>query len=118
MKYDFTGFHNWPAASGQLDLLQAFDVFRACETRILPREVCEGCACWRLHGTCTQVQVEDWELDARMRSGGEYKGYTDCIVWRNCCPILFFDFIRLSLPELCPAHPESPAPRPPTDPAA
>jgi len=103
MKYNFLGFHNWPARSGQLDMLQAFDVFRASESSQLPRDVCAGCVCWREHGTCVQVQVDDWEEDALLRSGWDadaYKGITDCLVCRNCCPILFFDFIGVKLPEL------------------
>lgn len=103
MKYNFNGFHEWPAMSGQLDLLKSFDVFRASESQNLPRDVCEGCVCWREFGTCVQVHVDDWELDAQQRQawdGEGYKGINDCLVARNCCPILFFDFIGVKLPEL------------------
>jgi hypothetical protein len=102
MKWNFTGFHNWEKGSGTLELLKAFDVFRAAETERLPRDVCEGCVCWREFGTCVQVQVEDWEEDAACRKNEE--GYEDfgghCICTRNCCPILFFDFIGVKLPVL------------------
>lgn len=102
MKYNFLGFQNWPPMRGELDMLQAFDVFRASESKDLPRDMCEGCVCWREFGTCTQVQVEDWQKDALMRSGGRYEDYPagNCIVSRNCCPVLFFDFIGVKLPEL------------------
>lgn len=100
MRYNFLGFYNWPAMSGQLDMFQSFDVFLASDSQLLPRDLCEGCVCWREYSTCRQVQVEDWEDDAVMRGGGGYKGYKDCIAWRNCCPILFFDFIGIKLPEL------------------
>jgi hypothetical protein len=103
MKYNFGGFKNWKPASGELDMLQGFDVFRASESQHIPRDVCEGCVCWRVWGTCVQVQVEDLEEDARIKQDEE--GYEDipkseCLVFRNCCPILFFDFIGKKLPEL------------------
>lgn len=47
--------------NGMLDMLKMFDVFRASESQILPRDMCEGCV---------------------------------------CCPILFFDFIGIKLPDL------------------
>lgn len=100
MRYNFLGFKNWPAMSGQIDLLKSFDVFLASDTQLLPRDLCEGCVCWREFSTCCQVQVEDWEEDAELRQSGDYEGFNCCIVWRNCCPILFFDFIGVKLPEL------------------
>lgn len=87
MKYDFRGFHNWPARSGELTGQQAADVLRASLTLNLPRETCEGCVCWREHSTCLQVQVEHME-------------YKHGEAWHNCCPVLFFDFIGIPLPEL------------------
>ena len=86
--------------SGDLDMLQSFDVFRASDSALLPRDICEGCVCWRVFSTCRLVQVEDWEADRLTRDGGGYEGYTECILWRNCCPILFFDFIGVKLPVL------------------
>jgi hypothetical protein len=102
MKWDFLGFHNWPACSGSLDLLQGFDVFRASLSQTLPREVCESCACWRLSSTCRLVQVDDWESDAADRSGDNYKDFpkSECLSKQNCCPVLFFDFIGRTLPPL------------------
>jgi hypothetical protein len=102
MKYNFGGFKNWQPASGELDMLQGFDVFRASESQHIPRDVCEGCVCWRVWGTCVQVQVEDWEADAESERGEGYEGIpkSHCLTWRNCCPILFFDFIGKKLPEL------------------
>lgn len=102
MKYNFGGFKNWKPASGEIDMLQGFDVFRASESRNIPRDVCEGCVCWRVWGKCVQVQVEDYEADSQMKQNEygyeEFKG--QCLVYRNCCPILFFDFIGKKLPEL------------------
>lgn len=106
MKWNFNGFENWPASHGVLDLIHGFDVFRACESRNLPRDVCEGCVCWREFGSCTQVQVNDFEDDAIMREShiAQFPGAeplpVDCLVDRNCCPILFFDFIGRPLPVL------------------
>lgn len=104
MKWNFAGFENWPPGSGTLDLLHGFDVFRACESSNLPRDVCEGCVCWREFGTCAQVQVNDFEADARNRKQhAKFWGGTlpdGCLVDRNCCPILFFDFIGRPLPVL------------------
>ena len=103
MNWNFLGMANWPAVSGTLDLLQSFDVFRAADTATLPRATCESCIVWRESGCCTQVQVEDWEADRQHRAvenGKGYEGMTDCLVSRNCCPILFFDFIKLQLPPL------------------
>lgn len=71
-------------------MLQYFDVFRASESRTLPRETCEGCVCWRELGTCRQVQVMNLHFTAV--NGSE--------TWTNCCPILFFDFIKVVLPKL------------------
>ena len=104
MKWNFNGFAEWEAASGTLSLLQGFDVFRACETSNLPRSMCDGCVCWREFGTCVQVQVNDFEADAEMReSHAAFYGVTlpsGCLIDRNCCPILFFDFIGRPLPVL------------------
>ena len=100
MKWNFLGFHNWPAAHGRLDEAKSATVFRAADSATLPRDMCEGCVCWREASTCRQVQVEDWEADAQTRGGGGYETYPDCIVWRNCCPILFFDHIGVPLPKL------------------
>ena len=100
MKYNFLGFKNWAPASGSLDMFQSFDVFRASESAKLPRSICEECICWRDFGTCVQVQVDDWEADQQQREGGGYEDMSDCLVSRNCCPILFFDFIGVKLPVL------------------
>lgn len=103
MKYEFNGFKNWKPRSGDLDLFQSVDVLRASLSSSLPRSMCEGCVCWREHGTCCQVQVEAWDLDAQHRQGWDadgYEGIEDCLVCHNCCPILFFDFIGVKLPEL------------------
>jgi hypothetical protein len=103
MKYNFGGFKNWAPASGELDMLQGFDVFRASESKHIPRDVCEGCVCWRVWGRCVQVQVEDYELDEIMKSDERLEGYdlkAECRTFKNCCPILFFDFIGKKLPEL------------------
>jgi hypothetical protein len=102
MKYSFNGFHNWPKADGEMDMLQSFDVFRASLSQTIPRDVCESCVCWREYGTCVQVQVENWEADAQTDRGEGYEGIpkSHCLTWCNCCPILFFDFIGIKLPEL------------------
>ena len=101
MKWNFLGFQNWPPASGVLNLMEGFDVFRACESHNLPRDMCEGCVCWREFGTCVQVQVNDFEADAEMRhQNAGYDVIPGCLVDRNCCPILFFDFIKCKLPAL------------------
>lgn len=104
MKWNFLGMQNWAAASGVLNLLQGFDVFRAAESSRLPRAVCEGCVCWREFGTCVQVQVNDLERDAIVRKQhGDFWGGplpNGCLVDRNCCPILFFDFIGRPMPVL------------------
>jgi hypothetical protein len=98
--YNFLGFYNWPPVNGQLTMLQGFDVFRASESSRLPRSMCESCVCWRMAGTCAQVQVEDFEADRQARSNGGYEDVSGCIVDANCCPILFFDFIGRPLPKL------------------
>lgn len=101
MKWYFNGFENWTPARGALTMMQGFDVFRASESSALPRDMCKGCVCWREFGTCTQVQVNDYEADAQMRR--QHKGSelpTGCMVERNCCPILFFSFIGHPLPIL------------------
>ena len=104
MKWNFLGFENWPPASGSLDILQGLDVFRATCSENIPRSMCEGCVCWREFGTCAQVQVNDFENDARMRrQHAAFRGGTlpdGCLIDRNCCPILFFDFIGRPLPVL------------------
>ena len=101
MKWNFLGFENWPAASGVLDMMQAFDVFRASLSTNLPRSMCEGCVCWRVFGTCCQVQVEDHEEDKAHRESYAHVAMpTGCLAFANCCPILFFDFIGQPLPEL------------------
>jgi hypothetical protein len=100
MKYNFLGFQNWQPMSGTLDMLQGFEVFRASLSASIPRDMCEHCICWRLFGTCTQVQVEDYEGDALARGNGGYEGMNDCVVFKNCCPVLFFDFIGVKLPIL------------------
>lgn len=97
MKWNFLGFQNWPAANGELDLMQGFDVFRASLSSTLPRDTCEACVCWREYGTCNQVQVMDCEDTARSI---ESYGNLNCAVWKNCCPILFFDFVGVKLPKL------------------
>lgn len=104
MKYNFTGFQNWKPRSDDLDLFQSANVLRASLSSSLPRSMCEGCVCWRLYATCHKVQVEDWAGDAEMRDG-DPEGYKriesdSCVSWHNCCPILFFDFIGIKLPEL------------------
>lgn len=103
MNWNFLGMENWPARRGTMDLLQSFDVFRATESAALPRATCEGCIVWRDRGCCAQVQVEDWEEDARCRES-DPEGYkdigADCLTFRNCCPILFFDYIGIPLPVL------------------
>lgn len=71
-------------------MIQYFDVFRASESGGIPRETCEGCVCWRELGTCRQVQVLN--LKTSSVHGTE--------AWANCCPVLFFDFIGIKLPEL------------------
>lgn len=102
MKYDFTGFNNWPPASGELTLEQGFDVFRAADVETLPRDMCESCICWREHETCALVQVEDYESDREIKAETPrlYDGITECVCYRNCCPILFFDFLGVKLPKL------------------
>ena len=104
MNWNFLGFHNWPAMNGTLTMLQGFDVFRASESSQLPRDICEQCVCWRVWGTCRQVQVDDYDMDRRMRESytpEELKELRNkCLCERNCCPILFFDFICIKLPVL------------------
>lgn len=100
MHWNFQGFNNWPAASGELSIREGFDVFRASDLECIPRDVCESCVCWREFGTCHMVQVEDWELDRKNKAGCGYEGIYFCTVHRNCCPILFFDFIGVKLTEL------------------
>lgn len=101
MKWKFNGMGNWPEMEGRLDMLQGFDVFRASDSSKLPRDVCEGCVVWRENGCCAQVQVDDWIEDAQHKRVGGYEGMeADCLVSRNCCPILFFDFIGATLPRL------------------
>lgn len=92
MKYNFNGFHNWPAQSGEVPLDKALFVFEASDSEILPRDICEDCVCWRVYDTCLQVQVSDYEEDR------ESNTVDHC--FRNCCPILFFDFIGYKLPVL------------------
>lgn len=103
MDWHFQGFHNWPESGGTLTILQGLYVLRASLTSSLPRETCERCVCWRVYGTCKQVQVDDLEGDALDRASSE--GYSDipkseCMSAFNCCPILFFDFIGIALPTL------------------
>jgi hypothetical protein len=100
VKWSFNGFREWPAGEGQLGLLEGFDVFAASDVAALGREFCEQCVCWRVFGTCVTVQVEDWEEDALTKQGGGYEGVSFCTVYRNCCPVLFFDFIGVKLPVL------------------
>lgn len=102
MKYAFTGFNNWPPSCGELTLEQGFDVFRASDVGTLPRDMCESCICWREHGTCHLVQVEDYESDREEKAkiAHLYDGITECVCYRNCCPILFFDFLGIKLPKL------------------
>lgn len=103
MHWNFLGFHNWPAAHGVLTLEQSFDVFRASASAQLPRSVCEGCICWRLIGSCRQVQVDDHEEDRTHRETyAADKLPSGCLCFINCCPILFFDFIGIALPSLNP----------------
>lgn len=90
MTWNFIEFEQWASASGCLSLLQAFDVFRASESAQLPRDICNDCICWRVFGTCRQVQV------LNLQKTNKYSG--EC--YTNCCPILFFDFIGVKLPEL------------------
>lgn len=100
MKYNFLGYREWPPRSGELTDLQSADVFRASQSSLLSRETCEGCVCWREFGTCTQVQVEDLEKDKLIKAGGGYENVPECVVFRNCCPVLFFDFIGITLSTL------------------
>lgn len=95
MTWDFIGFQNCPAVHGELDLMQGFDVFRASLSYTLPRDMCEDCVCWREYDTCKQVQVDDFESTKL-----SIEWNPDCTVQKNCCPILFFDFIGVKLPEL------------------
>ena len=101
MKYVFNGLGNWHAIHGELTLEQGFDVFRASAATAIPRDVCESCVCWREFGTCSLVQVEDFEAD-RVEKANPLDVYpdADCVAFRNCCPVMFFDFVGIKLPEL------------------
>lgn len=104
MKWDFLGFREWKAGSGVLTIEQGLYVLAASFEQQLPREICEGCVCWREFGTCRLVQVSDYEGDRRDAEQSDANEIERCREnnWFNCCPILFFDFIGIPLPELNP----------------
>lgn len=91
MKWQFDGFYNWPAGSGEIDMWQMMNVQRATfcgggeKHDFLTENFCRECVCWREAGTCRQVLVQD---------------VTQLNSWHCCCPILFFDFIGCKLPGL------------------
>lgn len=100
MNWKFLGFHNWPAASGDIDLVQMCEVKRASLTQLLERETCKECVCWREYSTCCQVQVVDLEETNRLIMNSPK---CDSELIKSCtnhCPILFFDFIGVKLPVL------------------
>ena len=101
MKYRFNGLGNWQPTTGELTMTKGFDVFRASASTAIPRDVCESCVCWREYGTCSLVQVEDFVAD-RIEKANQLNVYpdADCVAWRNCCPVMFFDFVGIKLPEL------------------
>lgn len=91
VKWQFDGFYNWPAGEGWIDLVQYMNLQRATfygseKYDFLTENFCRDCICWREAGTCRRVLVQYIT----------YRGDA----WHCCCPILFFDFIGIKLPEL------------------
>ena len=92
----FGGFCNWQPRWGVIPRARFKNVLKASVSywsngrENIPRETCENCVCWREMSTCVQVQIGSPPPKKSNRGGFAH----------NCCPILFFDLIGITLPRL------------------
>ena len=92
----FGGFCNWRPRWGVIPRARLKNALKASVSlwsnghENIPRETCEDCVCWRETATCVQVQLNSPPPPKSCRAP----------LAHNCCPILFFDHIGITLPRL------------------